>query len=203
MRRMPVLVAGLVVVASVIYAGAAELIGPSTISPRYVIAAAGDIACDNAAYGRSSPSECQYDDTARLIDDPNLTAVLTLGDNQYETWSYDAYTRYFDPTWGRALDNLKPAPGNHEYGNDPSATPSGYFRYFGRSVKGPDGLGYYSYDLGACPDPHAHLRSGTRRHRAPGRERGAAGKLVGQPIHCDVGLTGSSVAGTCRIVAQT
>lgn len=151
MRRTPVLVAGLVLAASAIYGGATELIGPSS-PPHYVIAAAGDIVCDNAAYGRSSPSECQYDDTARLIDDPNLTAVLTLGDNQYESGAYDAYRSYFDPTWGRAFDNLRPAPGNHEYGNDPSATPSGYFRYFGRSVKGPDGLGYYSYNLGACPD---------------------------------------------------
>jgi hypothetical protein len=48
---------------------------------------------------------------------------------------------YFDPTWGRAKPNLAPAPGNHEYANDPSSSPRGYFRYFGDAVKGPDRLG--------------------------------------------------------------
>jgi hypothetical protein len=45
---------------------------------RFVIAAAGDIACQNAPYGSGSPANCQYDDTARLID--NLARVLLLGD---------------------------------------------------------------------------------------------------------------------------
>lgn len=49
-------------------------------------------------------------------------------------------------------------PGNHEYPNGPSSRPKGYFRYFGDRVKGPNRLGYYSYDLGACPeDPCWHL----------------------------------------------
>ena len=74
--------------------------------------------------------------------------------------AFAAYMSYFDPTWGRAKPNLAPAPGNHEYANDPSSTPRGYFRYFGHAVKGPDGLGYYSFDVGACPDdPCWHLIS--------------------------------------------
>jgi hypothetical protein len=55
---------------------------------------------------------------------------------------------------------IAPAPGNHEYDNDPSSTPRGYFRYFGHAARGPDGLGYYSFDVGACPDdPCWHLIS--------------------------------------------
>jgi hypothetical protein len=127
---------------------------------RYVIGAAGDIACQNDPYGPRSPATCQYDETADLIERANLAEVLLLGDNQYERGAYAAYTRYFDPTWGRSYANLSPAPGNHEYANDPSSRPRGYFRYFGTRVRGPDGLGYYSFDLGACPDdPCWHLIS--------------------------------------------
>jgi len=127
---------------------------------RYLIAAAGDIACASEPSGPDDPDTCQHDDTANLIDGDDIDEVLLLGDNQYETGSYAAYTHYFDPTWGRAFANISPSPGNHEYGNDPSATPNGYFRYFGDLARGPDGLGYYSFDLGSCPDaPCWHLIS--------------------------------------------
>jgi hypothetical protein len=132
--------------------------GPAPARNRYVIVAAGDIACQSDPNGPSEPALCQYDDTGRLIDGPRVEEVLALGDIQYETGGYQAFLEYFDPTWGRALANISPVPGNHEYGQDPSSRPGGYFRYFGRRVRGPDGLGYYSYDLGACPDaPCWHL----------------------------------------------
>ena len=125
---------------------------------RYVIGAAGDIACQSDPYGSDAPSNCQFDDTGDLLKGTGLAEVLTLGDNQYETGSYTAFTNYYDPTWGRAFANTSPVPGNHEYGNDATSRPRGYFRYFGDRVRGPDGLGYYSYDLGACPDdPCWHL----------------------------------------------
>ena len=125
---------------------------------RYVVAAAGDIVCERRAFGPSVPTLCQYDDTAKLVDGPGLAEVLLLGDNQYEVGAYAAYTRYFDPTWGRAFANISPVPGNHEYANDPSSRPGGYFRYFGDRVRGPDGLGYYSFDLGSCPgEPCWHV----------------------------------------------
>jgi hypothetical protein len=130
----------------------------STAGHRYVIGAAGDIACASDPNGDEAPSSCQYDDTADLIEDTGLDRVLLLGDNQYERGEYANYLAYFDPTWGRVFDDISPVPGNHEYGNDASAQPRGYFRYFGGAVRGPDGLGYYSYDLGACPeDPCWHL----------------------------------------------
>jgi len=117
-----------------------------------VIGAAGDIACESAPNGRREPATCQYDDTADLIVGAGLDEVLLLGDLQYEVGAYHAFARYFDATWGHALPNLSPAPGNHEYPDGPSSRPRGYFRYFGDRVKGPHRLGYYSFDLGSCPD---------------------------------------------------
>jgi hypothetical protein len=170
MRRALAVLAVLAVAGSVIHSEATEQPGPwaarhrvehrAPAATRYVIGAAGDIACQNPAFGPGSPANCQYDETADLIERGGLAEVLLLGDNQYERGTYAAYTSYFDPTWGRSISNLSPAPGNHEYANDPSSTPRGYFRYFGNRVKGPDGLGYYSFDLGACPDdPCWHLIS--------------------------------------------
>jgi hypothetical protein len=170
-RRTPASVALLALALFAFNAGVPEPIHPRAIRDRverdagpattpYVIAAAGDIACEGEPNSPASPTLCQYDDTARLIDDRDLSAVLTLGDNQYERGGYRAFNRYFGPTWGRAFDNLRPAPGNHEFGNDPSASPRGYFRYFGGPVRGPDRLGYYSFDVGACPNqPCWHLIS--------------------------------------------
>jgi hypothetical protein len=101
----------------------------------YVIGAAGDIACNADPYPETKPDNCQYDDTADLL--TGLTLILALGDNQYPTGSYTGYTTYYDPTWGQYLANTNPVPGNHEYAQDPSSTPRGYFRYFGDRVKGP------------------------------------------------------------------
>ncbi|MGH2670143.1 MAG: metallophosphoesterase family protein [bacterium] len=119
----------------------------STSASTYVIGAAGDIVCPSDPYPDTNPDHCQYDDTADLVVGTGLTRVLPLGDDQYNTGSYSAFTTYYDPTWGRVLGKTSPVPGNHEYRQDPSSTPRGYFRYFGDRVKGPDGLGYYSFDL--------------------------------------------------------
>jgi hypothetical protein len=136
----------------------ASLLEPDGAQGRWVIGAAGDIACESDPNGAREPGTCQYDDTADLIADASLDEVLTLGDNQYETGRYADYLAYFDPTWGAALQNISPVPGNHEYADGPSSRPAGYFRYFGDRVKGPRRLGFYAFDLGACPDePCWHL----------------------------------------------
>jgi len=129
---------------------AAALTGPDLLRSRLMVVAAGDIAC--ASEPASSGSACRYGDTAELIDGAGVDVVLTLGDNQYDDGLYRDFLDYFDPTWGDAAGRLRPVPGNHEYAQDPSANPTGYFRYFGPRVGGPDDLGYYSFDLGECPD---------------------------------------------------
>ena len=100
-----------------------------------VIAAVGDIS-DTALNGQV--------DTANLIADAGYQAVLLLGDNQYWMGALSDFQKYFDATYGRFFELLRPVPGNHEY-LTPDA--SGYFEYFGKSA-GKPGEGWYSFDLG-------------------------------------------------------
>lgn len=71
--------------------------------------------------------------------------VFTLGDNAYEDGRYSEFQECYEPTWGQFKDRTRPAPGNHDYR---TAGAAGYFWYFGDQA-GPDGRGYYAYDLGA------------------------------------------------------
>ena len=108
-----------------------------------VIAVAGDIACLPAA--SSSATRCQHTATSELLLAMNPAAVLTVGDNQYETGLLDEFQRSYGPTWGRLLDRTFPVPGNHEY-DSPGA--NGYYSYFGARAGDPS-KGYYSFDVGA------------------------------------------------------
>jgi hypothetical protein len=126
-------------------AGALALQAPS----EYVIVAAGDIACGNAPFGKASPDRCQYDETAELTSGRRIEEVLPLGDLQYNEGEYRKFVRYYGKWWGVSKENQSPVPGNHDHAFEPNRKPRGYFRYFGNRVKGPNGWGYYSYDLPA------------------------------------------------------
>lgn len=106
-------------------------VSPSGADPR-TIAAAGDIACPR------HPCQAQRK-TARLVRRLDPTAVLTLGDNQYESGAIRDFRRSFGPTWGRLPGTTHPVPGNHD-------DSQGYFRFFGRSAHPP--RGYYTYRIG-------------------------------------------------------
>lgn len=84
------------------------------------------------------------EDTAALIQSIPGAAVFTAGDNSNEQGTLGQYQNCFDPSWGQFKDRIRPAPGNHDYGNDEAAD---YFTYFGAAA-GEAGKGYYSYDLG-------------------------------------------------------
>ena len=118
-----------------------QMTSAATTDP--VIAAAGDIACQ-PAYAPSA-TKCQHRATSDLLLAMNPDAVLTLGDNQYETGLLDEFQRSYGPSWGRLLDRTYPVPGNHEY-DAPGA--AGYYSYFGARAGDP-AKGYYSFDLGA------------------------------------------------------
>ena len=120
-----------------------------------VIAAAGDIACDpdltRFGTGLGTNDACHMLQTSDLMLKMDLSAVIPLGDLQYENGTLDKFQRSYDPTWGRLRAQTRPVVGNHEY-RTPGA--AGYFDYFnGPGVfDGPAGArdkGYYSYDLGA------------------------------------------------------
>jgi acid phosphatase type 7 len=101
------------------------------------IAAAGDIACPHPCSAQRS--------TTRLIQRLNPTAVLALGDNQYQHGALKSYRRSYRPTWGRFQSITNPVPGNHDY---ETRGARGYYRYFGAPAHRRTG-GYYSYDMGA------------------------------------------------------
>ncbi|MBB5872421.1 hypothetical protein F4553_005855 [Allocatelliglobosispora scoriae] len=102
------------------------------------VAAAGDI-CGEACN--------QTDD---LVTAMAPTAVITMGDNAYESGTLAEYNANYQPTWGAFKSITYPAPGNHEYQTSGAA---GYFDYFnGSGVQngraGQRGQGYYSFNVG-------------------------------------------------------
>jgi hypothetical protein len=119
-----------------------------------VIAAAGDIACDpadpNFNAGNGTTNSCHEKKTSDLLVAGGFTAVLPLGDEQYECGGATAYAQSYDPSWGQVKSISYPAVGNHEYytsgGTDCTTGATGYFDYFGAAAHGPGG--YYSYDIG-------------------------------------------------------
>ncbi len=114
-----------------------------------VIAAAGDIACDpgdpNYNQGNGTAVACRMRATADIIAGRRPTAVLTLGDNQYENGAPSKFSASYEPSWGRFRAITRPAAGNHDYGTRGAA---GYYAYFGAAAGDP-AKGYYSFDIGA------------------------------------------------------
>ncbi|HVF79878.1 MAG TPA: metallophosphoesterase [Solirubrobacteraceae bacterium] len=126
-----------------------------------VIAAAGDIACSpfdpafNGGLGNGSGCRQQY--VSDLLVGAGLSAVLPLGDIQYDCARLADFAGSFHPSWGRVKSLMRPTPGNHEYkstnpdlygveGCTPDA--QGYFSYFGAAAGDPS-KGYYSFDIGS------------------------------------------------------
>jgi acid phosphatase type 7 len=101
----------------------------------FVLVGAGDIAtCQHIETAKA---------TAKLIAGHPGT-VFAAGDLAYERGSAEEFKDCYDPAWGAFKDRTRPALGNHEYVDH---TASGYFQYWGAQA-GPEGKGYYSYDLG-------------------------------------------------------
>ena len=122
------------------------------------IAAAGDIACDPASeyfnHGEGVADRCHMKATSELLLALQPDAVLTLGDNQYNSATLNNLRQSYDPTWGRLKAITHPAAGTHEYTaseadqEDGTGNGAGYFAYFGAAAGDPT-KGYYSFDLGA------------------------------------------------------
>jgi glycosyl hydrolase family 99 len=113
-----------------------------------LVVAVGDIACDptdkNFNGGTGTAQSCKQLATSDLALALQPTAVLTLGDTQYEDNTYAKYLQSFGLSWGRLKPLIRPTVGNHEYLD---AGAGGYFKYFGPAAGDP-AKGYYSYDLG-------------------------------------------------------
>jgi hypothetical protein len=122
-----------------------------------VIAAAGDIACDPLDTGfnggNGTATYCRQLYTSNLLVNAGLSAVLALGDNQYECGGYQAFLQSYDLSWGRVKSITHPVVGNHEYlssggTNCTNGDAAGYFQYFGAAAGSPT-QGYYSFNIGA------------------------------------------------------
>ena len=113
------------------------------------VVAAGDIACSpqDASFNRGAGTakRCNQRATAALIGPLNPTAVLPLGDDQYDQATASEFAGSYNPTWGVYKAITHPAVGNHEYETKGAA---GYFAYFGAAAGDPK-KGYYSFDVGA------------------------------------------------------
>jgi hypothetical protein len=116
--------------------------------PKTVVAV-GDIVCDPAD-AAISDSKCQMEKTYELAAGQKPSAVLALGDLQYNNGTFDKFQAAYSKSWGQLKEITYPAAGNHEYGTTGA---SGYFDYFngvdsstGRA--GDRSSGYYSFNLG-------------------------------------------------------
>ncbi|MDX6540937.1 MAG: hypothetical protein QOI71_2547, partial [Gaiellales bacterium] len=112
------------------------------------VAAAGDIACDPAGSlfmgGAGTLAACHQVATSNAILAGSYDAVLTLGDQQYNSGTASQFAGSYQPSWGRFVAITHPVVGNHEYGSPGAAA---YFQYFGAAA-GEPGKGYYSFDVG-------------------------------------------------------
>jgi hypothetical protein len=120
-----------------------------------VIAAAGDIACDptDASFngGLGTQSRCRQKHTSDLLVGGDYAAVLTLGDNQYNSATLSNFGKSYDPSWGRVKAKTYPSIGNHEGSSATSG--AGYCAYFGAvahcNASGTQGnAAFYSFDVG-------------------------------------------------------
>ena len=109
-----------------------------------IVAAAGDIAC--APGDPVTATTCRQMKTSDIfVGNPAITAVLPLGDEQYETGLLSDFQGSYDLSWGRALGKTHPVPGNHEYAGGSNG--AGYFAYFGSRAADP-ARGWYSFNVG-------------------------------------------------------
>jgi hypothetical protein len=130
--------------------------GPVAAPQDPVVVSVGDIACSPG----DTSNNCEQSLTASLASAQHPTAVLALGDNQYNAGLLSEFNGAgaYNATWGVFDPIVYPTPGNHEYsvyntaaGYPLAGTAQGYFNYFGAhgalhgsTAKTP----YYSFNLG-------------------------------------------------------
>ncbi|MFJ6784163.1 RICIN domain-containing protein [Streptomyces yangpuensis] len=98
-----------------------------------------------AAVGDICGEACNQ--TAPVVSAMSPAAVITAGDNAYESGKLSEFNGSYDKNWGRFNSIVHPSPGNHEY---KTSGAKGYFDYYqGKGVKtGDRDKGYYSVDVG-------------------------------------------------------
>jgi hypothetical protein len=81
----------------------------------WLVAAAGDIACDptDAAFngGAGTSTKCRQRATSDVLSSIGPDAVLALGDNQYECGGFSAFAQSYDVSWRRLKTLTYPVAG--------------------------------------------------------------------------------------------
>jgi hypothetical protein len=160
--------------------------GGTKKEPSVMLVAAGDIACNpiNPRFNsqNGTTTSCRQRATSDLIGALRPTAVMPLGDTQYQRGTYSGYLGSYAPTWGRFLSITHPVVGNHEY-QSPNA--QGYYRYFGAAAGDPN-KGYYSFDVGTWHvvvlNSECKFVGGCSAGSA--QERWLRSDLAAHPAHC-------------------
>jgi acid phosphatase type 7 len=132
-----------VAIATLLTACNADRTAPRLPQRTYVIAAVGDIACDEEAQETPSRDECRPGPVARAVEEIDPERLLLLGDIQYPSETGTVSYGSFDRSFGDFRSIWAPTPGDAEW----EGQVDGYFDYFGAAA-GPPG-GYYSFELGA------------------------------------------------------
>ncbi len=142
-----------------ILAGALASARPA-IAADPVVAAVGDMGCSttdpNYRAGLGTATLCRQRYVSDLLVGMAPSALLDLGDNQYDNGGLANFENVYGPTFGRLNAVVYPSLGNAEYG---TANAQGFVDYFSqagvlsRIKAGGDSLhiasGYYSFDIGA------------------------------------------------------
>jgi hypothetical protein len=142
-RRLMAVVALAVVL---LVAAVAMLSRCSTAPDTVRVAAVGDMACDpdDPDFATGANDHCRQKQVSDLAVALNPSALLGLGDFQYEMPTMDAYRTVYGPSFGRLLSRTVPVFGNQEYKVQDA---NSFTAYFGKQIKDPE-LGYWSQELG-------------------------------------------------------
>ncbi|GAB3497285.1 hypothetical protein GCM10027521_47700 [Amycolatopsis cihanbeyliensis] len=118
-----------------------------------------------AAVGDICGSACNQTDD--VVAGMGADAVITAGDNAYNSGTRSEFDYNYDPYWGRFNDIVHPSPGNHEYYSD-AVGYDDYYRDNGVHI-GDRGEYYYSFDLGewhiVSLNSNIDARSGSAQER--------------------------------------
>ena len=166
-----------------------------------VIVAAGDIACSpadaNFNGGAGTATACHEQATSDLVLSLDPIAVITLGDEQYNSGKLTDFLTSYDPTWGRFKAITHPSIGNHELGTTGA---SGYFNYFGDNAT-PLQPGcrsncnaWYSYSIGNWRIITLNTECGSNGNNC------VAGSA--QDLWLKSELASANAAGQCKLVAS-
>ena len=166
-----------------------------------VIVAAGDIACSPADVnfngGAGTATACHEQATSDLVLSLNPLAVITLGDEQYNSGKLTDFLTSYDPTWGRFKSITHPSIGNHELGVTGAA---GYFTYFGDNATPLEPgcrsncKAWYSYTIGNWRIITLNTECGSNNNNC------VAGSE--QDLWLQSQLASANAAGQCKLVVS-